>query len=174
MRVTLFLLQLSWISGQFIKIHLILILNVILLVHWCCPRCQCLVFHGVMPRLFLKEAEMFCRRTAAIYIKTICYHGDIHPSSFEIFLEQNVFVHIHTEFRTEHNRTLYCSTVWSLLIFFCRAYVSVTCEHKRLLHCHITGFIWGYVEQNCPVRVNMKGLKDPHDVVKPSQILNKV
>lgn len=42
-------------------------------------------FHGVMPRLFLKGAEMFCRRTAAIYIKTICYHGDIHPSSLRYF-----------------------------------------------------------------------------------------
>lgn len=74
------------------------------------------MFIGVFPdasawwshaQAVLKEAEMFCRRTAAIYIKTICYHGDIHPSSFEIFLEQNVFVHIHTESSTKRNHTLY-------------------------------------------------------------------
>lgn len=50
-------------------------------------------FHRVIIELFLKREEMFCGRTAAIYIKTICYHGDIHLSFFEIFLEQNVFVH---------------------------------------------------------------------------------
>lgn len=97
-------------------------------------------FHGVMPRLFLKGAEMFCRRTAAIYIKTICYHGDIHPSSFEIFLEQNVFVHIHTESRTKHNHTVYYSTVWIILIFFLSVFKfrNLSCEHKKVKSCTVT------------------------------------
>ncbi len=123
-------------------------------------------FHGVMPRLFLKRAEMFCRRTAAIYIKTICYHGDIHPSSLRYFWNR-MYLCTYTLNPELNTNRQYITQLYGFYWYYWSLFKfrNLTCEHKKVKSCTFTYQGLFKVTWSATIQwVNMKGLKYPHDV----------